>query len=104
MQGSKNLVGLEEFSLFISKLLEDFRHTKIQTKGILIGNGLCEKPPITRLGKLVFFGPRPSRGENQFNSAGKLSRTLLAPMQCVIRRDVGPSENPSIDTHKCRLR
>jgi hypothetical protein len=56
MQGSKNLVGLDEFSLFISKLLEDFRHTKIQSKGILIGNGLCEKPPITRPGKLVFSG------------------------------------------------
>jgi hypothetical protein len=54
VKGSRSQIGLDEFSSLSTKLMEDFKATGIQSKGILVGNGLCEKPPEDRLGDRVF--------------------------------------------------
>jgi hypothetical protein len=56
VKGSKNQIGLDEISTFIPKLLANFKLKKAQSKGILVGNGLCEQPPAERLGDKVFSG------------------------------------------------
>jgi len=54
IKGSKKQIVLDEFAPFVTKLLADLRSTGIQSKGILIGNGLCELPPAKRLGSATF--------------------------------------------------
>jgi hypothetical protein len=54
VKGSKKQIALDEFSPFIPKILGDLEATGYASKGILIGNGLCEAPPETRLGENVF--------------------------------------------------
>jgi hypothetical protein len=54
VKGSKKQIGLDEFSPFIPKILADLKATGHQSKGILVGNGLCESPPKDRLGEKVF--------------------------------------------------
>jgi len=38
----------------VTKIVADADVQKKYSKGILVGNGLCEKEPATRLGKSVF--------------------------------------------------
>lgn len=54
IKGSKKQIALDEFSPFIPKILADLKSKGYQSKGILIGNGLCEALPKDRLGEKVF--------------------------------------------------
>jgi hypothetical protein len=54
IKGSRKQVSLEEFSPFVTKILADFEAKKFHSKGVLVGNGLCETPPKERLGAEVF--------------------------------------------------
>jgi hypothetical protein len=54
IKGSKNIISLDEFSPLPIKILEDFKQTGTQSKGILIGNGLCTETPQQRLGNKIF--------------------------------------------------
>jgi len=54
IKGSKKQIGLDEFSPFIPKILADLKSKGYQSKGILVGNGLCEALPKDRLGEKVF--------------------------------------------------
>jgi hypothetical protein len=56
IKGSKKQIGLDEFSPFIPKVLADLNAKGHQSKGILIGNGLCETAPKDRLGDKAFSG------------------------------------------------
>jgi hypothetical protein len=54
IKGSKNQIGLPEVGPFPTKILADLEASKFQSKGVLVGNGLCLEPPQKRLGKAVF--------------------------------------------------
>jgi hypothetical protein len=54
VKGSRKQVSLEEFSPFVTKILADFEAKKFHSKGVLVGNGLCDTPPKERLGAEVF--------------------------------------------------
>jgi hypothetical protein len=54
VKGSKKQIGLDEFSPFIPKILADLGASGRQSKGILIGNGLCETVPSSRVGEKMF--------------------------------------------------
>jgi hypothetical protein len=54
VKGSKKQIALGEFSPFVPKILADFQASGCASKGILIGNGLCEGHPQDRLGEKVF--------------------------------------------------
>lgn len=54
VKGSKKQIALDEFSPFVVKLLADHQATKVVSKGILVGNGLCETTPESRLDDAMF--------------------------------------------------
>ncbi len=54
VKGSKKQILLDDFSPLAHKLLADHQNTGKASKGILVGNGLCEDAPETRLGEGVF--------------------------------------------------
>lgn len=54
IKGSKRQIGLDEYSPFGPKILADLEASDIPSKGILVGNGLCEESPEKRLGETVF--------------------------------------------------
>jgi hypothetical protein len=54
IKGSKKQIGFDEFSPFVVKLLADHKATNVMSKGLLVGNGLCEDSPSKRLGDVVF--------------------------------------------------
>jgi hypothetical protein len=54
VKGSKNQILQSEFSPFVTKILADADIKKNFSKGILVGNGLCETEPSKRLGDSVF--------------------------------------------------
>jgi hypothetical protein len=54
VKGSKKQISLDEFSPFVPKILADLQASGCASKGILIGNGLCEAPPPERIGDKVF--------------------------------------------------
>ena len=54
VKGSRNPIVQSGFSPFVTKILADAEIKKNFSKGILVGNGLCEKEPGTRLGDSVF--------------------------------------------------
>jgi hypothetical protein len=54
VKGSKNQIVQSEFSPFVPKILADAEVNKKYSKGILVGNGLCETQPDKRLGDSVF--------------------------------------------------
>jgi hypothetical protein len=54
VKGSKGQISLTEFTALPTKVLKDFEVTKKPSKGILVGNGLCEQEPRARLGNKVF--------------------------------------------------
>jgi hypothetical protein len=53
-KGSKNQISQSEFSPLVTKVLADAEVTKAFSKAILVGNGLCETEPGSRLGDKVF--------------------------------------------------
>jgi hypothetical protein len=54
VKGSKNQILQSEFSPFITKIVADADVSQRFSKGILVGNGLCESEPKDRLGDSVF--------------------------------------------------
>lgn len=54
VKGSKNQISQSEFSPFITKIVADADIKGVYSKGIFVGNGLCEADPSTRLGDSVF--------------------------------------------------
>ena len=54
IKGSKKQISLDEYSKLIPKVLSDIEIKSYQSKGILVGNGLCETRPQDRLGEKVF--------------------------------------------------
>ncbi len=54
VKGSKNQIVQSEFSSFVTKILADSEVNNAFSKGILVGNGLCETEPGERLGDAVF--------------------------------------------------
>jgi hypothetical protein len=54
VKGSKGQISLTEFTQLPTKVLKDFEVTNKASKGILVGNGLCEQEPTARLGNKVF--------------------------------------------------
>jgi hypothetical protein len=54
IKGSKKQIVLDELSAFIPKVLADFNAKGYRSKGILVGNGLCDSRPKDRLGEKVF--------------------------------------------------
>ncbi len=54
VKGSKKQILLEEFSPFVVKIVADHQATGVISKGILVGNGLCETSPENRLGDAIF--------------------------------------------------
>jgi hypothetical protein len=54
VKGSKNQIAQSEFSPFVTKILADAEVSKKYSKGLLVGNGLCETEPRTRLGDSIF--------------------------------------------------
>jgi hypothetical protein len=54
VKGSKKQIALDEFSPFVVKILADHQATNVISKGILVGNGLCETAPEDRLGDAIF--------------------------------------------------
>jgi hypothetical protein len=54
VKGSKNQIVQSEFSPFVTKILADSEISDKFSKGILVGNGLCESNPSGRLGDAVF--------------------------------------------------
>ncbi len=54
VKGSRKQIDLDDFSPFPTKILHDLKQTGQHSKGILIGNGLCETPPGERLGEKAF--------------------------------------------------
>ena len=54
VKGSKNQIAQSEFSPFVTKILADVEVSNKYSKGILVGNGLCEIEPGKRLGDSVF--------------------------------------------------
>jgi hypothetical protein len=54
IKGSKKQISLDEYSKLIPKLLSDLENKGYPSKGILVGNGLCETQPQDRLGEKVF--------------------------------------------------
>ena len=56
VKGSKNVIAQSEFSSFVTKVLADADVSNTFSKGIFVGNGLCESEPANRLGDTVFSG------------------------------------------------
>jgi hypothetical protein len=54
IKGSKNPIVLDEFSPFVVKILADHQANNASSKGILVGNGLCETIPEKRVGDSIF--------------------------------------------------
>lgn len=54
VKGSKNQIAQSEFAPFVPKILADAQVANAYSKGILVGNGLCETAPQSRLGDKVF--------------------------------------------------
>lgn len=54
VKGSKKQIALNEFSPFVVKILADHQATNVMSKGMLVGNGLCETEPEGRPGDAVF--------------------------------------------------
>ncbi len=82
VKGSKNQIALDEFSPFVVKLLEDFKHKGAMSKGILVGNGLCEEVPNNRLGERVFSPHVLGASDHKFCCPYKQRGTLLAHLRC----------------------
>src|SRR5260370_16344850 len=54
VKGSKRQIGMDEFSTFLVKLLSDGEKSGFKSKGILLGNALCEESADTRLDHRLF--------------------------------------------------
>ena len=84
VKGSKNQIAQSEFSPFVTKILADAEVSKKYSKGILVGNGLCETGPHTRLGDSV-FSPHVLDGA-KLNSVALVNSVELCWLICALLR------------------
>jgi len=87
VEGSNRQISYEEFAEFIPKLVEDIKNNNVHSKGIFVGNGLCEDAPSSRLGTTVFSA-------EVLEAAGKHSVTLVNSVElywvvcCVLSKEI----------------
>jgi hypothetical protein len=84
VKGSKNQIAQSEFSPFVTKILADAEVNKKYSKGILVGNGLCETEPSKRLADSV-FSPHVLDGAKR-NSVALVSAVELYWLCCALLR------------------
>jgi hypothetical protein len=84
VKGSKKQIGLDELSPFVVKIIADHQVSNTVSKGILIGNGLCETRPETRLGDAV-FSSHALEGSRR-NSVALINSTELYWLCCTLLR------------------
>jgi hypothetical protein len=84
VKGSKNQIAQSEFSPFVTKILADAEVNKKYSKGILVGNGLCETEPSERLGDSV-FSPHVLDGAKR-NSVALINAVELYWLCCAMLR------------------
>jgi hypothetical protein len=84
VKGSKNQIAQSEFSPFVTKILADAEVNKKYSKGILVGNGLCETEPSKRLGDSV-FSPHVLDGAKR-NSVALINAVELYWLCCAMLR------------------
>jgi hypothetical protein len=82
VKGSRKQIALDELSPFVVKILADHEATKSVSKGILVGNGLCENGPDTRLGDVV-FSPHVLDGSKR-NSIALINSVELYWLCCTL--------------------
>jgi hypothetical protein len=84
VKGSKNQILQSEFSPFVTKILADAEVSNKFSKGILVGNGLCETEPNTRIGDSV-FSPHVLDGARR-NSVALVNSVELYWLCCAMLR------------------
>jgi hypothetical protein len=84
VKGSRNQIVQSEFSPFVIKILADAEASKKYSKGILVGNGLCEAEPSQRLGDSV-FSPHVLDGA-RLNSVALINSVELYWLCCALLR------------------
>jgi len=82
VKGSRKQIALDEFSPFVIKILADQEARNAISKGILVGNSLCETKPETRLGDLV-FSPHVLEAAKR-NSVALINSTELFCLCCTL--------------------
>jgi hypothetical protein len=91
VKGSKNQIAQSEFSPFVTKILADADVKKKYSKGILVGNGLCETEPGKRLGDSV-FSPHVLDGAKR-NSVALINSVELYWLCCALLRGDSVDKN-----------
>jgi hypothetical protein len=91
VKGSKNQVAQSEFSPFVTKILADAEVNKKYSKGILVGNGLCETEPSKRPGASV-FSPHVLDGAKR-NSVALINSVELYSLCCALLRGDSVDKN-----------
>jgi hypothetical protein len=87
VKGSRGQIALTEFTALPTKVLKDFEVTNRSSKGILVGNGLCEKEPRARLGNKV-FSPHTLEAAKTTSAVLINSEELYALACSVVRGEV----------------
>ncbi len=87
VKGSKNQIVQSEFAPFVTKILADSEISGKYSKGILVGNGLCESEPKSRLGPDV-FSPHVLDGAKR-HSVALINSVELYWLCCAILRGDG---------------
>jgi hypothetical protein len=90
-KGSKNQIAQSEFSPLVIKLLADSDVSHSFSKGILVGNGLCETEPGSRLGDTVFT-PHVLDGAKR-NSVALINSVELYWLCCALLRGDNVDKN-----------
>jgi hypothetical protein len=83
-KGSRNQIVQSEFSPLVTKVLADAEVTQFFSKAILVGNGLCETEPGSRLGDKV-FSPHVLDGARR-NSVALINSVELYWLCCALLR------------------
>jgi hypothetical protein len=91
VKGSKNQIAQSEFSPFVTKILADSEAKKVFSKGILVGNGLCEAEPTKRLGDAV-FSPHVLEGSKR-HSVALVNSVELYWLCCALLRGDAVDKN-----------
>ena len=83
-KGSKNQIAQSEFSSFVTKILADADVKKKYSKGMFVGNGMCQNEPGKRLGEAV-FSPHVLDGA-KLNSVALVNSVELYWLCCALLR------------------
>jgi hypothetical protein len=82
VKGSRKQIALDEFSPFVVKILADQQASNVISKGIMVGNGLCETRPEERLVDVV-FSPHVLEGSKR-NSIALINSIELYWLCCTL--------------------